>query len=226
MTKRRGFTLIELLVVIAIIAILAAILFPVFAKAREKARQSSCLSNCKQIGIATMQYTQDYDERIGIYDWQAARMPIVVQPYIKNVQVFSCPSGDYGGCSNATCPRTLLVTGAAPYNYSSPYGRISYGFNRMHEDGGSYAEFNGRAGNQGDCGIVGKKLSTINYPSETPLAGDWVCTRFQSLAGLTAFNRHQSGYVRHNDGINIVMADGHAKWFGQVKPVEFDATRP
>jgi prepilin-type N-terminal cleavage/methylation domain-containing protein len=60
--KRPGFTLIELLVVIAIIAILAAILFPVFAKAREKARQSSCLSNLKQLGLAVLQYAQDYDE--------------------------------------------------------------------------------------------------------------------------------------------------------------------
>ncbi|MEN6404264.1 MAG: prepilin-type N-terminal cleavage/methylation domain-containing protein, partial [Armatimonadia bacterium] len=61
---KRGFTLIELLVVIAIIAILAAILFPVFAKAREKARQTSCLNNCKQLGTAIVQYCQDYDERM------------------------------------------------------------------------------------------------------------------------------------------------------------------
>src|SRR5215216_4432933 len=68
--KRRGFTLIELLVVIAIIAILAAILFPVFARARENARRTSCLSNLKQLSLGIMQYTQDYDERLpqAMYD--------------------------------------------------------------------------------------------------------------------------------------------------------------
>ncbi|MCE5238596.1 DUF1559 domain-containing protein [bacterium] len=94
---RRGFTLIELLVVIAIIAILAAILFPVFAKAREKARQSSCLSNTKQIGLAVMQYAQDYDEMLpatyhgtGVADYMSWAMKIA--PYCKNNQVFNCPS--------------------------------------------------------------------------------------------------------------------------------------
>jgi len=109
-----GFTLIELLVVIAIIAILAAILFPVFAKAREKARQSSCQSNLKQIGLATLQYMQDYDEKmLGFYQWQGAAT--VFHPdlgsssgthaagyyldwvdlafvYSKNLQVWACPA--------------------------------------------------------------------------------------------------------------------------------------
>lgn len=93
--RQNGFTLIELLVVIAIIAILAAILFPVFAQAREKARGTSCLSNSKQIGLAVVMYVQDYDETYPIAcpnDWWYYIWTINVQPYIKNVQVFKCPS--------------------------------------------------------------------------------------------------------------------------------------
>jgi prepilin-type N-terminal cleavage/methylation domain-containing protein/prepilin-type processing-associated H-X9-DG protein len=98
----RGFTLIELLVVIAIIAILAAILFPVFARAREKARQTGCFSNLKQIGIAYQMYAQDYDETIvpacnwngGYNKWEDPRSWWVglLEPYVKNDQVFRCPS--------------------------------------------------------------------------------------------------------------------------------------
>ena len=98
---RHGFTLIELLVVIAIIAILAAILFPVFAKAREKARQAACTSNLKQIGLAALQYEQDYDE-IAVpaeVAWQdpvsslyyAEGWPVILQPYTKSTGVFNCP---------------------------------------------------------------------------------------------------------------------------------------
>lgn len=103
--KTRAFTLIELLVVVAIIAILAAILFPVFGRARENARRTSCQSNLKQIGLGLMQYTQDYDERMPrAYFGGGERRTImdathnrrswndVIFPYVKSEQVFACPS--------------------------------------------------------------------------------------------------------------------------------------
>src|SRR5687767_7988861 len=104
MKRRHAFTLIELLVVIAIIAILAAILFPVFAQARDKARSSTCLSNCKQIGIAVSMYTQDYDEMYpaqrndGVFVFaakgrdQGQNYYDELMPYCKNGQIWICPS--------------------------------------------------------------------------------------------------------------------------------------
>src|SRR4051794_8416492 len=107
MRQRRAFTLIELLVVIAIIAILAAILFPVFAQAREKARAATCQNNLKQIGTATGMYVQDYDETFPAWPQNPTRQvarpdgtiydgrvvwPILYMPYVKNQQVFICPS--------------------------------------------------------------------------------------------------------------------------------------
>src|SRR5438067_823147 len=120
--KRRGFTLIELLVVIAIIAILAAILFPVFAQARAKARQTVCLSNVKQIGLGQMMYTQDYDETYTLDAWSTfggdpfrpcsrdnpyIRAEGKLAPYIKNTEIYGCPSSLIGkvtwNVSKGTC---------------------------------------------------------------------------------------------------------------------------
>src|SRR5687768_12392857 len=103
---RRAFTLIELLVVIAIIAILAAILFPVFAQAREKARTSSCLSNTKQLGMALMQYCQDYDEVVMMNSYGNATnggssWADHLQDYIKSNAVLLCPSSDKGKVSTS-----------------------------------------------------------------------------------------------------------------------------
>jgi prepilin-type N-terminal cleavage/methylation domain-containing protein/prepilin-type processing-associated H-X9-DG protein len=164
-----GFTLIELLVVIAIIAILAAILFPVFAQAREKARQTSCLSNMKQIALGLMMYTQDYDERFpttGVYDfggndrYWAPRLT----PYIKNIQVFRCPSD--GG------PHTDNVQG-----FSGP--SMSYAANALM-GGASYRD----NFSIGVIGIVnadwasfltqssGQAMAAINRPAETIAIGE------------------------------------------------------
>jgi len=122
--KRKGFTLIELLVVIAIIAILAAILFPVFAKAREKARTSSCQSNLKQIALANLMYAQDYDEKFVHYSlpntggWTNA-----LSPYIKNTQVYTCPSApaqwlgygyNYYYLGNGGAPGTAMAEVKSP----------------------------------------------------------------------------------------------------------------
>jgi prepilin-type N-terminal cleavage/methylation domain len=124
--KRNGFTLIELLVVIAIIAILGAVLFPVFAQAREKARQSTCASNLRQIVLATQMYLQDYDETFfpayyigdggrtqpnnyGYYFW-----PWLLRPYTNSFEVFWCPSEPKSNCRELDHPYFGYVFGRFP----------------------------------------------------------------------------------------------------------------
>ena len=130
-TAKTGFTLIELLVVIAIIALLAAILFPVFARARENARRSSCQSNLKQIGLGFAQYTQDYDEKqpYAILGGNNAagrplQWPDAIQPYVKSAQIFVCPSA---------------VIKARPSDYNQMNYEVGFNDNGTSRSIGSYA---------------------------------------------------------------------------------------
>jgi prepilin-type N-terminal cleavage/methylation domain-containing protein/prepilin-type processing-associated H-X9-DG protein len=204
---RRGFTLIELLVVIAIIAILAAILFPVFAKAREKARQSSCLSNVKQLGLGFMQYAQDYDEMLPQdyrcpwatrYTWRA-----MIYPYVKNGQVFSCPSDSnrYDGALMGQC-----VSGEG--NLLSGYGD-----NTMHYNTGAPQP----------PGVIDCSLGKVVLPAELILIGDSNAGGHQISLDVNTLGyvRTDAGALRHNEGANYGFADGHAKW---MKPTMIEDT--
>ena len=133
---RKGFTLIELLVVIAIIAILAAILFPVFARAREKARQTSCLNNLKQIGLAVAMYIQDYDETYPCVasSFNACGITAFLNPYIKNNQVWLCPSGS---ASAAATQATGYATTAAYAAYANLFCGTTYIINGFGRSGDS-----------------------------------------------------------------------------------------
>ena len=122
---RSGFTLIELLVVIAIIAILAAILFPVFAQARDKARGAACISNLKQFGSALMMYMQDYDEKsVWFYNASVAAHPgnnfragywwNPIMPYVKNMDVFRCPSVSRSATCSSVNSRFMCAATPAP----------------------------------------------------------------------------------------------------------------
>ncbi len=187
MSQRRasGFTLIELLVVIAIIAILAAILFPVFAKAREKARQSSCSSNVKQMGLGLLQYVSDYDQRYPTNNWdggtgagfQPAHQRTFMQliyPYTKNVQLYYCPSQSDRTMTPGTAGAGYIQVPARCYGYS--------------------AWLNNRA------------EAELTAPANTFLVmdtGDLFIDTFTNAGRLCH---------RHNEGGNFAFTDGHVKW--------------
>ena len=198
MSRKRGFTLIELLVVIAIIAILAAILFPVFAKAREKARQSSCLSNTKQLGLAVMQYAQDYDEvlPICVYVTPTTYWYQVIQPYIKSTQMLFCPS-------------------RKNYNTSLSYGWNYCGWSNTAADWG--LGFQAMADPRG--GPVA--MAAIQDPANMFMIGEVRDTDARGFIGPG----NTSGYIptTHNEGSNFIYGDGHAKWSSKTSVIGLDA---
>ncbi|HAZ62708.1 MAG TPA: hypothetical protein DCZ72_03725 [Armatimonadetes bacterium] len=202
---RRAFTLIELLVVIAIIAILAAILFPVFAKAREKARATSCLSNLKQLGLAVLQYAQDYDEMYpmsyqdvssgaGSVDQIPLTWPNRIMPYIKSDGLFACPSD--GRQLYADFPGCRLI-------------RQSYAWNRYAGmDIPGYGDF------------YTLSLAGVVAPAHFILFGDadsnWLAdygAMFNTLDSPEWVSRLDNLVFkgRHTGMDNMVFADGHAK---------------
>jgi prepilin-type N-terminal cleavage/methylation domain-containing protein/prepilin-type processing-associated H-X9-DG protein len=198
--RRAGFTLIELLVVIAIIAILAAILFPVFARARAKARATSCLSNMRQIGTAADMYTQDYDERypMSIYlgGTQVITFYHAMMPYMKNAQILQCPS-EPDRIKIAEI-QALVPVPVAP-------GLTAVGYN------GNYAVFEDGPNNPltgANHAVI--KQAELPFPAETFLMGDGEIELSPNL-----FN--SPVVAAHNEMFNAAFCDGHAK---VVKAVE------
>ncbi len=194
---RKAFTLIELLVVIAIIAILAAILFPVFGRARENARRSSCQSNLKQIGLGILQYTQDYDERMPAYsrDYNAGEMwQLTTQPYTKSAQIFSCPSNTMTdnaegsvnpGNAKAHYVGLIHSCGGDPWTSTSNCGGV---FGGRFSPGVALADINSPATT---LAVMENNIGTMIYPDYS-----WSNDRL---------------FVNHLATSNYLFADGHVK---------------
>jgi prepilin-type N-terminal cleavage/methylation domain-containing protein/prepilin-type processing-associated H-X9-DG protein len=215
---RRGFTLIELLVVIAIIAILAAILFPVFAKAREKARQTSCLSNVKQQALGALQYMQDYDEKFmpSCYSKAVGDLPRLmwaqlIEPYCKNTQIFTCPS--FSGATTSTCG-TGYANRPGPSFWSG-----GYAYNTWDKAQGlGTTEYGPGYGG-------GLKVGTMIRPSEIVLTCDLSTASgatncYEVGAASQMIGGALDGLVyapskRHNEGFNASFCDGHGKWLAK-----------
>jgi len=234
-TQHRGFTLIELLVVIAIIAILAAILFPVFAQAREKARQTQCISNGKQISLGLLMYANDFDNRLPVYSWPESYMIAArAMPYIKNRDIFKCPSSpfrqgsvqaaqrDNGQADYLTAPNHPLVglgtsTRGRQNYFDDIYPPMDY---RTNENLWAYRWSDSRtacylpplqcAG--GVCVEPGRSIDdpVVVNPSKAVMMIDFPTAHFE-WSGGRLWGENFKG--RHNEGSVAIHVDGHAKWY-------------
>ena len=211
--SRHGFTLIELLVVIAIIAILAAILFPVFAKARERAQQSACLNNLKQIGTATNLYFDDWDDRL--YFHHAALEEITwagrLKPYTRTEQVYVCPSD----------PETALINPNSGEVHRPSYLINAYFTHNFPPDSSEESEEPENQYTRDDSRMVS--------PAETILfCESGIKEEGHNQDDYDAWNGLSSveslfNMKRHNGGTNYAFVDGHAAWkkYTHVKQMHF-----
>jgi prepilin-type N-terminal cleavage/methylation domain-containing protein/prepilin-type processing-associated H-X9-DG protein len=241
--SHQGFTLIELLVVIAIIAILAAILFPVFAQARDSARQTTCLNNQKQLGTALMMYAQDYDETLpswpfrsgagGLFndprfkDWSYSTWVDAVMPYVKNNRVFSCPNGPQTGANVVYGPKgSQMVINLAISEYVENWDN---GFARL-------AALAGAKNGPSDVAVVAESCyagifqdwsDNYNIPGKPKNFGLYRLYCANGAGNNLCTPRHKE------HGVNIVYADGHAKFVpggriqgGAGDPKEYPIVNP
>lgn len=230
--RRSGFTLIELLVVIAIIAILAAILFPVFAQAREKARQATCASNLNQIGLSWMMYLQDYDETIqcnnddpirgGIDGTTFTVSPMyVTTPYTKSQQVWLCPDRNEHFTATSWANDTKANDPSGCFDNINKTGAcLGYGFNDgLVSDGGYGLQDANATDAMGQPFNQGRSYSQITSPAQTVAFGDTYDNPDYSLAmdnimsrlGRSGAPAISTASLRHMGDFEFDFADGHVK---------------